>query len=374
MSTPLISIVTPVGPRHHEHVKVARASLLWQTVPRDWWEHIVIEDADRAGPAKVRNQALAAAQGTFTVFLDADDYLIPTALETYLRGYATTPAAYVYADNYVITREGWHYSNSAEYDQARQAKYNAHVVTAMVPTALARDVGGFDEAIDIWEDWAFWLRMAIKGYCGQRLAQPALVYRLTEGERMSRGVLAGESLMTPVWRQYANEQGQIVMCGCNKPKSAVEAQQAAALAVQVLGGTPAGPDGLTRLEYQGPQRGSFLVTAPNSRQQYRLGGRRIVDAVAEDVEYLINLGCAPVVRAEFAPPPPPVDEAALSDAPAQPEAQPLNWGDSDNPLTEAEAKALPGGNAGETPELAPGPEAPVEGVPFEPKRMKRRAS
>lgn len=355
MNTPLITVITPVGPRHHEHVKVAQASVRRQSLPAAWVEHLVSYDVRREGPAVLRNRALERARGAFVVFLDADDYLIPTALETYLRGYAATGASYVYADNYVINANGYHYSNSAEYDQARQAKYNCHVVTALAPTALVRDVGGFDEAIDIWEDWSLWLRMAIKGYCGQRLAQPALVYRLLEGERMARGLAAGDALMRPVWERYANERGEIVMCGCNKPQAAVQAQAQAQLAVQVLGGVPMGADGTTRLEYQGPQRGSFLITAPNSKRQYRLGGRRIVDAPPEDVPYLINLGCAPVVRAEFTPPPAP--DEALSDAPAQPEAQPL-------PVA---APTSPG-------ELASGPQAPVEGETFTPKRMRRRGS
>lgn len=365
MQQPLISVICPVGPRHLDHVQVAAASLAWQTVPRAWVEFVPERDTDRSGPAATRNRALARARGLFTVALDADDYLIPSALETYLRAYAVAGASYVYADNYVIGREGWHYSSSEEYSQAKMARYNQHVVTALYPTELLREAGGWDEGVDIWEDWTAPLRFAIKGWCGYRTPHPALVYRITEGERMSRGMAAGEALMVPVWERYADKDGRIVMCGCNQPKAAKEAQQQAQIAVQVLGAAQ-GFDGL-RLEFAGPQRGAFSVTSPHTQRQYKLGGGRMVDAAPEDREWLISLGCAPVARAEFVPPPEPAGIAyGQSEAPAgQPEPAPLS-------LSEAVAIADHADPGVAAVRLAEGPTPPAEDVPFEPKRMRTR--
>lgn len=348
MHGPLVSVISPVGPRHVEHIHVAAASIKWQSVPAAWVEHIVEFDHEATGPAATRNRAMRRAQGAFVIALDADDYLIPTAVETYLRAFAASPGAcYVYADNYVIGRDGWHYSTSEEYDQRKMAKYNQHVVTALYPRALLEEVGGWDAGVDIWEDWTAPLRFAIKGWCGRRVAQPALVYRITEGERMAQGMAAGEALMQPIWQRYADSEGKIVMCGCNQPKAAKEAQQQAQIAVQVLGAPAQIGDGL-RLEYTGPHRGSFRVTSPATRQQYTIGGRRIVDADPADVNWLISMGCAPLARAEYAPPPAPVGEGeAASEAPAgQPEPVPF--------------------------ELTPGPAAPAEGEAFTPKRMRTR--
>ena len=353
VNTPFISVITPVGPRHHDHVRVAAASVRWQTLPSAWVEHIVEHDTDRSGPAAVRNRALTKARGTFIVALDADDYLIPTALETYLRGYAAADACYVYADNYVINEAGWSYSNSQEYDQRKMARYNQHVVTALYPTALAREVGGWDEGIDIWEDWSLPLRCAIRGWCGHRLAQPALVYRVLEGERMARGMSGGVELMEAVWKRYANEAGAIEMCGCNKPAHAALAQQAATFAVQVLGGTEVAANGQTRLEYQGLQGGKFYVTSPQTKRQYAMGGRRLIDADPADVDWLISLGCAPVVRAEFAPPPEP---AAIAEG------------------TETESVAVGAAEPAPLPfEVVPGPTPPVDGEAYQPKTLKRKA-
>lgn len=370
---PLISVITPVGPRHLEHVRVAHASLLGQTIPRGWWEHVIDYDHDRTGPAATRNRALRRARGAFVVALDADDYLIPTALETYLRGYVTArDACYVYADNYVINADGTsHYSNSQEYDQRLMAKYNQHVVTALYPTALVAEVGGWDEGVDIWEDWTLPLKLAIRGWCGHRLRQPALVYRLAEGERMARGMAGGIPLMEHVWRRYANAQGAIEMCGCNKPAAVASAQQQAAFAVQVLGGVATVENGLTRLEYQGQAKGSFTVTSPATRRAYKLGGRRLVDAEAGDVEWLIGLGCAPVIRTEFSPPPEPATLA---------EPKP-GWVVADGTEAESVAVGAPepapldpaGDEPPHAPTLVPGPVAPTEGESYQPKTLRRRA-
>jgi hypothetical protein len=365
MDLPLISIITPVGPRHVDHVGVAAASVAWQSVPAAWVEHLIEHDTDRSGPAATRNRALARAKGAFVVFLDADDYLIPTALETYLRGFARAgQASYVYADNYVINADGTHhYSNSAEYDQTHQAHYNQHVVTALVPTALVRAVGGFDDAIDLWEDWTLWLRLAITGYCGQRIREPALVYRISEGERMVRGQALGQPPMELVQRRYANEKGQIVMCGCGQPPEARLAQQQAQFAVQVLG-APAGDigNGLIRLVYAGLQSGGFFATSQTTGQRYKLGGGRLVDADPADVDWLISIGCQPVVRADFVPPPEPValGNVAESAAPPMPPAQPLG--------------AAPDDDTPRITELTPGPEAPTEGAPYTPTRLKKRGA
>lgn len=355
LQTPLISVITPVGPRHHEHVKVARASVAQQTIPAGWVEHITIYDTERQGPAACRNEALEMARGAFVVCLDADDYLIPSALETYLRGFAATDAAYVYADNYVIDAAGRHsYSRSQDYDQRRQARYNQHVVTALVPTELARAAGGFDTAIDIWEDWTLWLRLAINGWCGARIPRPALVYRLAEGERMRRGLDGGAPLMEEIWRRYADDKGQIVMCGCNTPKAAATARQQAQIAVQVLG-APAMGDNPNRLEYAGPKTGSFYVTSPATRRQYKLGGRRLVDAAPEDREWLISLGCQPVTAAPFSPPP----EPGITDSDV-PDGEPVF---TPAPALVERVEA----------ELAEGPEAPAaDAETFTPRTMKRR--
>ena len=44
-----------------------------------------------AGPAVARNSGIARARGEYFVFIDADDYLLPGALEASLRAFAEHP-------------------------------------------------------------------------------------------------------------------------------------------------------------------------------------------------------------------------------------------------------------------------------------------
>jgi hypothetical protein len=372
MRTPLISVLTPVGPRHHDHVSVARASVAWQTIPADWVEHLVVYDTAGEGPAQCRNRALEQARGTFIVCLDADDYLLPTALETYVRGYARSRASYVYADNYVITANGQHsYSNSQEYDQVKQGHYNQHVVTALVPTALARGVGGFDTGVDIWEDWTLWLRLAMRGWCGQRLAQPALVYRVAQGERMARGLQLGDGAMAAVTRRYLNNKGQLVMCGCNQPAAAAQARGQAAAAVALLGAPAMSDNGLVRLEYTGAQTGGFYLTSQTTGIQYKLGGRRLVDADPRDVDWLISYGCVPVAAVEFTPPP---ETDSTTGSGVTSSDTPTEIVITPPPADGAPVNEPPPSDAPVITELVDIPEAPADGETFTPKRMRRRSS
>jgi hypothetical protein len=323
---PLISIVTPVGPRHTQHVAVARASLDWQTIPRSWWEHIVIHDTAGDGPAVCRNRGIEQARGTFVVFLDADDYLLPTALETYLRAYAAGNAGYVYGDSYVLNEHGqplrnesghpvvvgaYEYRQHTDYDPTTGWRrmgldtINLHVVTALIPTVAVRAVGGFDEAIDAWEDWTLWLRLARAGHCGQRVPVPTLVYRQAEGDRMRHFVadpIANQARMATVLDRYRDASGRIAMAACcGGNKAAQEVAQAAVLGLP-QGETPA--SGRVRYQYIGEQQGSFTLRSPHTGEVYKLARGRLVDVQAQDMAWIESFGTVRrVVAAPFVPPP-----------------------------------------------------------------------
>src|SRR6266545_4530890 len=137
MTAPIASIIIPVGPGHERLVGTAIASCRWQSLPD--WEAIVVDDSggmvsavwdDRVRvirapsprPGKrrasvARNAGLAVAQGTFSIYLDADDYLLPTAIETFVRGHAQHEAAYSYGHHYAV-------GSSGDYAQYRPPEYS----------------------------------------------------------------------------------------------------------------------------------------------------------------------------------------------------------------------------------------------------------
>src|SRR5215207_159840 len=124
MVQPLVSIIIPCGSRHAELARTAAASVAWQSLA-DQCETIIAcdggavvppmanvtilpSDGERRGPAHTRNRALASARGAFTLPLDADDYLLPHAVENLLREYGRGGAGYVYGDTYTLERDGRH--------------------------------------------------------------------------------------------------------------------------------------------------------------------------------------------------------------------------------------------------------------------------
>jgi hypothetical protein len=284
MTQPLVSIITPCGPRHATHVRTAAASVQWQSVAH-LCEHIVAcdggaavgalpgvtvlpGDGQRHGPAWARNRALEQARGLFILPLDADDYLLPNAVANLLREYSRGTHGYIYGDAYTLEREG-HYllRNAPGYVQKTHTDamgmrhggmdaFNIHVITALTPTHHWRAVGGWDERVDAWEDWAGHLRLAIAGVCGYRLPVPVLTYRVYEGERMQQFYGGAPEHMERVWALYRNTQGDIPMASCCGGDAGL-----AALAQQAVQGAPqasarAMGEGKIRIEYIGKERGS----------------------------------------------------------------------------------------------------------------------
>lgn len=356
MTEPLVSIIIPVGPRHVEHCRVAAASVARQSLGH-LCETIVVADGgadvapmpgvqllrsagERRGPAVTRNRGIAVARGQFLLFLDADDYLLPRAVEQLLRGYAAGRAGYVYGNAYTL--EPWHLREQLQgqagvtvdearghlyvfriapaYVQQTQASYNLHTVTALVPAREVRRVGGFDERVDAWEDWTLWLRLAIAGVCGERISDPVFVYRVYEGARMT-AFFKDRSTMQPIYTLYQDSEGRIPMASCCGGAPDLARLAAGALAQAPAPAALSVGSGLLRVEYIGPSRGAFTYDLSPSRQ-IRLGNNEIdryADVTEDEYAWLRQLleGDIRLVTLMDAPGAPPEPLAVLSDdAPA----------------------------------------------------------
>jgi hypothetical protein len=356
MVTPLVTVITPVGPRHSSHALTAIASVRQQsTAPI--CEHILAcdggasvpsldgitvlpSDGERRGPAHTRNRALAAARGQFIVPLDADDYLTPRSVEYLLREYSRGTHGYIYGDAY--TEEPWHridqfrgqsqaiiddtaqriwmHRSAPDYNQDQMRYFNLHVVTGLFPTKYARGVGGYDEGVDAWEDWSFHLRLAMAGICGYRLPMPIFVYRVFEGDRMTRFYGGDPVLMDIVKQRYQNAEGVIEMascCGGDAPLA-----QVAWDAVKGLAPASARKveDDMIRIEYLGPEKGS-IPFEPTPGRSIRLGNNamnRFADVTEAEAAWIAQRAKVRVVP-NFDQPTPPtlpvVPEAITPEAP-----------------------------------------------------------
>jgi len=174
-----VTFVTPVAPYHAAAVSQAAASVKAQTVP---CEHIIIQDEQARGAGWARNQGLARVTTQWVVFLDADDTIEPEYTTRVLSAFDGT--RYVYTDwtmgDTVMAAPDCPFHNRTW-----------HPITALVPTAWARAVGGFDETLPGAEDTAFYLALMYSGYCGRRLAAPLFHYGA--GGQRARAFVASDA-------------------------------------------------------------------------------------------------------------------------------------------------------------------------------------
>lgn len=367
MTSPIVTIITPVAAHHARLAATAVASVRWQTVPD--WELLLVNDTGRPltsegdsrvrvidapqrqgkrRPAVARNAGVEQARGVFTIFLDADDYLLPSAIETFVRGHARHDKAYSYGHHYGIAKDGreWAMYRPPDYNRDPRAGprahstagvngvptmqgCNLHPITALVPTWCVRAVGGFDEDAPGFEDWTLWIRLAQAGFCGERIYGPTFVYRIQEGVSHRADALGGQALMDAVTRPYRQGgTGDMQMAGCGCGGGAAKAKEMARQLAQTFGAEATADNGQVVLEYIGPGHGTQTYGGRGrtpSGKEYRAGNnaaKRYIIVPPEDVAYLVGLG---FFRRQYAPAPfvpPPVVEEAPAVTEAAPEAKP----------------------------------------------------
>jgi len=309
---PLISVIIPVGPGHAQYLTDALDSVQAQTLPS--WECIVVNDTDMPlnvtgspwarvidagglGAGGARNRGLSAARAPLTVFLDADDILIPNALEQMTQAYLDSDGAYIYGDWVTLEDEtrldgagDLHYT--PEYDPQLWLQGAQHAVTCLLPTDKLREVGGFDETLPAWEDWDLMIKLAVNGVCGQHLAQPLLVYRLESGQRRKVGDAKEAELLQTIRDRY---EGVTIMgcCGGNAPAL----DQAAQMMLMMTGmpfeeaAPPAHETSPVRMEFIGDEWGEQTWFSQDRQRQYKAGRDplvRYIDADPLDVAYLLS--------------------------------------------------------------------------------------
>ena len=169
MSSPLFSCVMPVkGPR--PYMEEALASLAAQGMGDDL--EVIVQDADvepDAGQSDAFNKGFAKAHGEWFFWLNADDMLLPGALETVRsRIEAEQNKVEWIAGNQMRIDEkcnvlkcsvgnGWH-------DWLyKHAVPHVHGPSSFFRRELLERVGGFDAALHVCMDWDLWIRFMRAG-------------------------------------------------------------------------------------------------------------------------------------------------------------------------------------------------------------------
>ena len=194
VAKPIVSIVMPTFNRM-EFLPATVESVLQQTMST--WELIIADDGSnsetlaylesltrdarirllrlrRLGNAgAARNAAIAAARADWLAFLDSDDLWTANKLERQLAVLRTNPECrWSYTAFVMVDAEGtplpsernrpWTPHSGQIFTQTVRTTASIRPSSVLASTALVREVGGFDEAIDCSEDYDLWLRLALR--------------------------------------------------------------------------------------------------------------------------------------------------------------------------------------------------------------------
>jgi LmbE family N-acetylglucosaminyl deacetylase len=130
--------------------------------------------AQAAGRSEAMNRGVRAAKSAFIAFLDDDDLFYPEHLQTLSAAARTTQDSAWYTDAVSafvrLGASGAHeaYSRMRIFGQdfdRRQLLIDNYIPlpTLLVPRETFLDLGGFDPAFDLFEDWDFLIRLSQRG-------------------------------------------------------------------------------------------------------------------------------------------------------------------------------------------------------------------
>ena len=207
---PLVSVVLPTYNRG-DFVKEAIQSVLAQT----WidFELIVVDDGstdhtaevlqefsslvslrleNNSGVSRARNFGIAQARGRYICFLDSDDLWTSKKLETQVRWMEARPDCQVCYTDEVWIRRGVRV-NAMD----KHRKYSGDIFERCLPLCIVspssvlmrlemlEKIGGFDETMEVCEDYDLWLRMALE-HAFDFIEEKLIVKRGGHDDQLSR--------------------------------------------------------------------------------------------------------------------------------------------------------------------------------------------
>lgn len=330
---PTVSVIIPVGAGHENALENALDSLEAQTMRR--WEAIVVWDSPlpyaafekskaypyvrlfrtskpKSGPGVARNIGAKNARGGFLVFLDADDWLMPTALDAMLLAWQPNEAI-VYTDYYgkifigndqneliklgpklidhnaktgeaVVRHVSSEYSCLKAQEQPSAGDlYHWCLVTCLIPKLWHDEIGGFDEKMESFEDVDYHWRMARKGKCYARISDPLVMYCFQTGTRRENASPYDErtrqraiGLLEYMLKKY-KDIPKMPCAGCgqhvtDRPYYPNLSQQT--VTERSASFPMMNDESFVKVRYDHPNRGDHRVVGPASRIDYgyRAGG------------------------------------------------------------------------------------------------------
>ncbi len=267
-SLPLVSVIIPVYNRF-EMAKEAVSSVIGQTF-RDL-ELIIIDDGSidmtsllptyynddlrvkyikikHSGmPGLVRNRGVDTAQGKYIAFLDSDDLWVSGKIEKQIKYLEKNPSCRI-----VHTRETWIRNGKTVSQSGFNHKRSGNIFsdalekciigpsTVLMEKSLYSELGGFDEDLEIAEDYELWLRLCNSNSVGY-IDEPLVTKRAGHGDQLSEKyeqieIFRIRGLQNLVEQKYFSSENQklaeqelarkcrIYAAGCRKRNKKEEAE------------------------------------------------------------------------------------------------------------------------------------------------------
>jgi len=317
-SEPIVSVIIPVGPGHSPWLIDALESCVAQTFTE--WEAIVVNDtgeewadgfdspvagapyakvvatAGRQGAAAARNEGARYARGEVLVFLDADDWMLPTALERMVDTYEQIDGI-VYTDILQMwddPRKPMEPFQSDDFECGAVLRRMRHTMQCLVPRLLHEKVGGFDTNAPGWEDWDYLIALQAAGACSARVPEPLFVYRKTTGSVREDCWERKDSIVKWIhakWLDYYKGRAEMPCQGCPKPSGRTIAKAKAASLAQInsTGTLTTGDAASIAYVGSGPKRIAVRGPITGTVYQFKRGEYRYVE-VRDAGELMLRRG------------------------------------------------------------------------------------
>lgn len=176
-----------------------------QRLTREFGDRIRYHQQPNGGAASARNAAVTLATGTFLAFLDSDDLWTEDHLEAQLACFDAEPGlGLVYGEYHSYagdTLVGTFPRRRAPSGMAFAGLLSASLVqtsTTMVPAAVARAAGPFNEAYRIGDEYDFFLRISAR-HPIKFLPRKLVTYRV-HGTNISRDPITFNRDMLTIYR------------------------------------------------------------------------------------------------------------------------------------------------------------------------------
>lgn len=186
-------------------------------------KRIRVIDQDHQGEAAARNRALEECQSEYVGFLDADDWLLPQALETFVVHLDDNKRSdVVYTDGYKCNAQGAPFGRFSDhrppYHQERTLEaiavhpiYGGVCSTAIRHKTLVRYRLCFDEAFVLATDWDFFVRLAEVAHfsyldvltCKYRFHQGSISAMFSDSRRKFHAVVQNRIVTQPYFAHFS---------------------------------------------------------------------------------------------------------------------------------------------------------------------------